>query len=59
MLQAWRANCDIQLILYDTDPDQIDPSEISKVVDYIVAYACKGNEKIKDEKDQLKAMIME
>ncbi len=58
LVQSWRANCDIQLILYDTDPNEIDPAEISKVVDYIVGYACKGNEKIKEEKDQIKSIIM-
>ncbi len=58
LLQSWRANCDIQVILYDTDPNAIDSAEISKVVDYIVGYACKGNEKIKEEKDQLKSIIM-
>ncbi len=57
LLQAWRANCDIQIILYDTDPKNIDSTEITKVVDYIVGYACKANEKIKDEKEQLQSII--
>ena len=29
-LQSWRANCDIQIIGYDTDPKNPDLSEIAK-----------------------------
>jgi len=43
ILQSWRLNCDIQLILYDSDPRNPDLGELSKVTDYIVSYACKGN----------------
>ena len=42
-LQSWRSNCDIQLILYDSDPNNPDLGELSKVTDYIVSYACKRN----------------
>ena len=42
-LQTWRANCDIQILIYDTDPKNPNPAEISRVTDYVVAYACKGN----------------
>ena len=42
-LQTWRANCDIQILIYDTDPKNPNPAEISRVTDYVVEYACKGN----------------
>ncbi len=58
MLQAWRANCDIQLFLYDTDPEYLDEEEISHVTDYLVSYACKGNEKLTTQKEQMKSMIL-
>ncbi len=42
--------------LYESDPKTPDPSEIAKVTDYVVNYACKGNltlavEKKKQVKD--------
>jgi hypothetical protein len=58
LLQGWRANCDIQLILYDADPDFPDPEEIAKVTDYIVAYACKGNESLTKEKTKIKEYVL-
>lgn len=58
MLQAWRANCDIQLILYESSPDNPDPTDVAKVTDYVVAYACKGNASLAEEKAQLKSIIM-
>ncbi len=35
-----------------------DPDEIARVTDYIVAYACKGNETIVEERQQMKSLIM-
>lgn len=58
VLQAWRANCDIQPILYNSDPDCPDPSDVAKVTDYVVAYACKGNASLAEEKQQIKTVIM-
>ena len=40
LVQSWRANCDVQILLYETDPLHPDPSEIAKATDYIVAYTC-------------------
>lgn len=34
------------------------PDEIARVTDYIVAYACKGNETIVEERSQMKALIL-
>ncbi len=58
LLQGWRANCDIQILLYEGDPLNPDPDEIARVTDYIVAYACKGNETIMEEMTQMKAIIL-
>lgn len=58
LLQGWQANCDIQLILYDAHPDFPDPEEIAKVTDYIVAYACKGNESLTKEKAKIKEYVL-
>ena len=35
-LQSWRSNCDIQLILYDSNPINPDLHELAKVTDYVV-----------------------
>lgn len=42
-LQSWRANCDVELLLYDSDPYNPNLSEFVKVVDYVVSYITKGN----------------
>ena len=41
MLRAWRANCDIQLLLYNTNPLYPDITEIESVTRYVVAYTSK------------------
>ena len=43
LLQTWRANCDVKILIYDTDPYHPDMNEISSVIDYIAAYTCKGH----------------
>ena len=43
LVQSWRANCDIQLLLYDSDPYNPNLAEFAKVADYIVSYITKGN----------------
>ena len=58
VLRCWRANCDVQIILYESDPCMPDASEIAKVTDYVVAYACKGNTTIALEKKQIKQIIL-
>jgi hypothetical protein len=35
-----------------------DISEIARVTDYIVAYSCKGNLTMKEEKEQTKKLVM-
>ena len=43
LVQSWRANCDIQLLLYDSDPYNSNLVEFAKVANYIVSYITKGN----------------
>jgi len=58
LLQSWRANSDIQLILYESkDLKSPDPSEIAQVTDYIVSYQCKGNETQLSEKQMIKEFV--
>ena len=57
MLQSWRANCDVSLIVYDTDPVKLNPNDIARVAGYIVSYTTKGNVSYQDEKDSLAALI--
>ncbi len=58
LLRGWRANCDVQLILYDSDPTNPDCEELAKVTDYVVAYACKGNDSLQGEKENFKSYIL-
>ena len=58
LLRSWRANCDIQILFYDSDPKSPDAEEISEVTDYVVGYCCKGNHTHHDEKKQMQALIM-
>ena len=58
LLQSWRANCDVQLMVYDSDPRHPDASEISEVTDYVVGYCCKGNTTHKGEKAQMRDLIL-
>ena len=58
LLKIWRGNCDVKVLVYDSDPDFPDPSDIAMVTDYVVAYACKGNATLKEEKDHIKSVIL-
>lgn len=57
MLSSWRANCDIQLFIYESDPMSPDLEEIARVTDYTVGYACKGAKTVKEERDQIAGFI--
>jgi len=58
LLQYWRANCDMQLLIYESDPRSPDPHDIAKVTDYIVAYTCKGNMTTQMESKIIEDIIM-
>ena len=57
MLQSWRGNCDVKILLYDTDPLCPDLREIENVSGYVVAYTCKGNITFNQETDILCSAI--
>lgn len=58
LLQSWRGNCDIQILVYNYDPMHPDWSEIAKVSDYVVAYASKGNTTLKEEREQTRRLLL-
>jgi len=53
-LQAWHANCDISVLLYESDPKCPNAKEIAKLTDYVIGYTCKGNATLNIEKKQVK-----
>ena len=57
LLQCWRGNCDIQVLLYDHDMKQPSAQDIARVTDYVVAYATKGNKPLREEREQNKLLI--
>ena len=57
LLQSWRANCDLQVLVYDGDPNNPNIAEIAKITDYVVSYSCKGNTTWKEETEQTKKLI--
>jgi hypothetical protein len=58
LLSVWRANCDLQLLLYQSDPRNPDLVEISAVTEYVVSYACKAHSKTTQEVDVLNSLIL-
>jgi hypothetical protein len=58
VLQSWRGNCDLQSLLYKSSPDSPDIGEIAQVVDYVIAYSCKGNSTLREELTQAKNLVM-
>ena len=58
LTQGWRANCDLQVLLYDSDPDNPLPEDVGRVTDYIVAYQCKGNETYFQERKYMTDLIL-
>jgi len=57
LMRGWRANCDIQLLIYRSDPDDVNASDVSRVTNYVVSYACKGSESVVEEKKAMKSII--
>jgi hypothetical protein len=57
-LSSWRGNCDVQVLLYKCKGGEFDIAEIANVVDYIVAYSCKGNATLQEELHQNKSLVM-
>jgi hypothetical protein len=42
LLHLWRGNCDVKIVLYDTNLINPDIATILKACDYLVSYATKG-----------------
>ena len=57
MLQSWRANCDVAIIVYDNDPVQVNAGDIARISGYVVSYATKGNKSYQSERDSIAALI--
>lgn len=57
LLQSWRGNCDIQLLIYRSHPNKPDVTEIENVCKYVVAYASKKNHTSKKEKEAVQNII--
>ena len=57
LVHSWRANCDIQLLLYDSNPYNPNLAEFAKVADYIVSYITKGNISYLTEQKLMKELI--
>ena len=57
MLKGWRANCDIKLLLYFSDPRYPDIGEIEDVCKYVVAYTGKRNNTSQQEKSAIQDLI--
>jgi hypothetical protein len=58
LLKAWRANCDIKLLLYYSNPSHPDICEIEDVCKYAVAYTSKLHNTTQEEKDAIQNIIM-
>ena len=58
LLQAWRANADMQLMIYQSNPDVPDISEIQNVCRYVVSYAGKRYQTTKQERNMIQDIIV-
>ena len=58
LLQSWRANCDVKVLIYDHDPRQINPEDIANVTDYVVSYVTKANQTFLQEKEFIRNLII-
>ena len=51
LLKGWRANCDIKLLLYFSNPNMPDIGEIEDICKYVVAYTGKRNHTSQQKKN--------
>ena len=58
LLQAWRANADVQLLIYRSDPNLPDVGEIESVCRYVVAYAGKRYKTCRQEINMIQDAIL-
>ena len=57
-VESWRANCDVQMFIYEDHENGFSDVDIAKVTNYIVSYACKGVEGYLEEKEQMSSLIL-
>jgi hypothetical protein len=57
LLQGWRANCDVKLLLYFSNPHLPDIGEIEEVIQYVVAYTGKRHRTSQEEKSAIQNII--
>ena len=57
LLKGWRANCDIKLLLYFSNPDLPDVGKIEDICKYVVAYTGKHNHTSQQEKTAIQDFI--
>ena len=58
MLQSWRANCDVSVLVYDHDPCDISSQDIAAICGYVTAYCTKGNASYKSERNAIISSIL-
>jgi hypothetical protein len=58
LLKGWRANCDVKLLLYFSNPNFPDIGEIEEVCQYIVAYTGKRHHTSRQETEGIQNLIM-
>jgi hypothetical protein len=58
LLRSWRANRDIKLLIYYSDPSCPDISKIEDVCQYVVAYIGKHHNTTQSEKDAIQNIIL-
>ena len=58
MMQSWRANCDVQVLLYDQDPLHVQCKDIAAISGYVTAYCTKGNATYHSERESIAALIL-
>ena len=58
MMQSWRANCDVQVLLYDQDPLHVQCKDIAAISGYVTAYCTKGNATFQSERESIAALIL-
>ena len=58
LISSNRANGDVGVLLYDSDPLRPHPDKLQRVVGYIIEYASKSTETEKSTRDKMKMLII-
>ena len=58
MLQSWRANCDVSVLVYDHDACDISFQDIAAICGYVTAYCTKGNASYQSEHNAIISLIL-